>query len=108
MSTRVCIFMLFSFFLSFGSICKIQRGRSTERFANETAQIPSELDVVNGSIYAKVTLQSGFRFGPYQIKWTNEPIDKTVAWEVSALQISYIFTINFDYSSFESPTTYRW
>lgn len=47
---------------------------------------PSELDIQNGSIYAKVTLQRGFQFGPYSIKWTNEPTDKHVAWEVSKIE----------------------
>lgn len=54
---------------------------------NEMAQIPPppELSIQNGTIYAKVTLPRGFQFGPYPIKWTNEPIDKSVAWEVSEL-----------------------
>lgn len=52
---------------------------------SELAQIPPppELDIQNGSIYAKFTLQRGFRFGPYPIKWANEPTDRNVAWEVS-------------------------
>lgn len=45
---------------------------------------PQDLDIQNGSIYAKVMLHCGHRFGPYAIKWTNEPLDKSVAWEVSA------------------------
>lgn len=45
---------------------------------------PPELDVQSGSIFAKIILQRGFRFGPYPMKWTSEPIDKNIAWEVSS------------------------
>ncbi|XP_031634878.1 histone-lysine N-methyltransferase PRDM16-like isoform X2 [Contarinia nasturtii] len=61
-----------------------KRGRSAEQMLSELAYLspPPELDVQNGSIYAKVTLHRGFQFGPYPIKWTAEPTDKNVAWEV--------------------------
>lgn len=51
----------------------------------ELAQIPPpvELDVQDGMTYAKFPLQRGFRFGPYPMKWTTDPIDKNIAWEVS-------------------------
>lgn len=63
----------------------MKRGRSTEQMPNDMlSQIPPpELDIQNGSIYAKVTLHRGFQIGPYPIKWTNDPMDKNVAWEVS-------------------------
>lgn len=40
------------------------------------------LELKNGSIYAKINLTQEFRLGPYQTKWTNEPIDENVAWKV--------------------------
>ncbi|XP_055306423.1 transcription factor hamlet-like isoform X2 [Sitodiplosis mosellana] len=62
-----------------------KRERSAERMPIElTTQIPPppELDIQNGSIHAKFTLPRGYRFGPYAIKWTNEPTDRNVAWEI--------------------------
>lgn len=44
---------------------------------------PSELDIQSGAVYAKVTLQCGFRFGPYSMKWTSEPTYRNISWEVS-------------------------
>lgn len=77
----MCVFVLYLIELK-------QRGRSAEQMSNEMAP-PLELDVQNGSIYAKVTLQRGFQFGPYSIKWTNDPKDKNVAWEVSQMNNSH-------------------
>lgn len=60
--------------------------RSAEQFFNEMARmqpLPQELDVQTGAVYAKVHLQRGIKFGPYPMKWTDEPLDKQMAWEVS-------------------------
>lgn len=48
---------------------------------------PQELDFANGTVYANTTLDRGTKFGPYPVKWTNEPIDKHLAWEVSELNM---------------------
>lgn len=50
---------------------------------------PQELEFQNGSVYAKSTIHRGTKYGPYPVKWTNEPIDKHLAWEVSSLFIPF-------------------
>lgn len=60
--------------------------RSAEQLFSEMARMqlpPPELDIQKGAVYAKVTLRCGHFFNPVAIKFTNEPLDKTVAWEVS-------------------------
>lgn len=44
---------------------------------------PQELDVQNGAVHARTALRRGHRFGPYEMKYTTEPVEKAFAWEVS-------------------------
>lgn len=44
---------------------------------------PQELDIQNGAVYTKVKLHRGRKFGPYPTEWTEKPMDKEFALEVS-------------------------
>lgn len=44
---------------------------------------PQELEFHHGTVYARTTIHKGTKYGPYAVKWTSEPIDKQLAWEVS-------------------------
>lgn len=63
----------------------IKQVTSTDQLLSELIrmQLPHELDIQNGAVYAKVTLQPGIKFGLSGIKWTENPLDKNVAWPVS-------------------------
>lgn len=61
--------------------------RSAEHLLTEMARMqppPHELDIQNGAVYTKVQLHRGHKFGPYPTEWTEKPIDKQFALEVSA------------------------
>lgn len=63
---------------------------------------PNELDIQNGAVYAKVTLQPGIKFGLSGIKWAENPVDKNVAWPVSICFIYWkLKNPNQDYNSIE-------
>lgn len=47
---------------------------------------PQEIEIRNGSAVTRTFVPQGVRFGPYPVRWTNEPIDKRGAWEVSNIQ----------------------
>lgn len=60
---------------------------SPEQLFNEMARMhlpPHEFDVQNGAIYTKTTIYHGFKFAFCPVKFTKEPINKNVAWEVSS------------------------
>lgn len=60
--------------------------RSTEQLINEMSQMhapPNDLDIRNGSVYARTTIGRGTKYGPFTGKLTNEPVDQRFAWEVS-------------------------
>lgn len=44
---------------------------------------PHDLDIRNGSVYARTTVGRGTKYGPFTGKLTNEPVDQRFAWEVS-------------------------
>lgn len=47
------------------------------------ARMTQDLDIQNGVVYAKSTLRRGVKFGPYPMRYVEEPQDKKFAWEVS-------------------------
>lgn len=60
--------------------------RSAEQLLTEMARMqppPHELDIQMGAIYTKVQLHRGHKFGPYRTEWTEKPMDKHFALEVS-------------------------
>lgn len=60
--------------------------RSAEQLLTEMARMqppPQELDIQNGAVYTKVQLHRGHKFGPYPTEWTEKPMDKHFALEVS-------------------------
>ena len=70
--------------------------RTTEQLLTEMARLqgpPPELDIELGSVYARTQILRGTRYGPFLGKWTNEPIDKRFAWEVSGLCFFFLFLI---------------
>lgn len=48
---------------------------------------PQELDFQNGTVYANSSIRRGTKYGPYPVKWSHEPLDKHLAWEVSEVFI---------------------
>lgn len=55
-------------------------------------KIPQELDIKNGAVYTKIPLHRGIKYGPYAVKWNNEPMDKEFSWEVRDFQFTIICT----------------
>lgn len=41
------------------------------------------LDVRNGAVFAKAKINKGTKFGPFIAKFTDKPLDRRFAWEVS-------------------------
>lgn len=54
------------------------------------SSLPHELDIRNGIVSAKIPIPRGARFGPFEGKWTNEPVDQRYAWEVSNLNFFFL------------------
>ncbi len=51
-----------------------------------------DLDIQNGTVFAKATISRGTKFGPFEGKFTSDPIDRRFAWEVSHLLIYFTFS----------------
>lgn len=51
--------------------------------------LPSELELRDAGIYAKISISRGTRYGPFQGKWASVPQDTRFAWEVSFCKIPY-------------------
>lgn len=47
---------------------------------------PPEIDLRNGFVCAKQLIPQYSRYGPFQGKWTSDPLEKQFVWEVSALR----------------------
>ena len=41
------------------------------------------LDIRNGAVFAKAKINKGTKFGPFIAKFTDKPLDRRFAWEVS-------------------------
>lgn len=41
------------------------------------------LDVNNGAVYSKAKIIKGTKYGPFIAKFTDKPLDRRFAWEVS-------------------------
>jgi hypothetical protein len=41
------------------------------------------LDIRNGAVFAKTKINKGTKFGPFIAKFTDKPLDRRFAWEVS-------------------------
>lgn len=54
------------------------------------SSLPHELDIRNGIVSAKIPIPRGARFGPFEGKWTNEPVDQRYAWEVSNFNFFFL------------------
>lgn len=44
--------------------------------------LPSELVVKGGGVFAKANISSGTKYGPFIGKWETQPSDRRFAWEV--------------------------
>lgn len=49
-----------------------------------------ELDIRIGRVFTKSSLHRGTRYGPYQLKWTSDPIVRELSWEVSNIYFQKI------------------
>jgi hypothetical protein len=52
------------------------------RFLHDQTQ---NLDVRNGAVFSKAKVNKGTKFGPFIAKFTDKPLDRRFAWEVSQL-----------------------
>lgn len=52
--------------------------------------LPSELVLKSGGIFARANIPVGTKYGPFNGKWETQPLDRRYAWEVS---LKY-FTLN--------------
>lgn len=46
---------------------------------------PCEFDIKTGSVYSKVLLHRGRKYGPYAVAFTGNPSNKETCWEVSKI-----------------------
>lgn len=44
--------------------------------------LPSDLVLKSGGIYAKTNIPIGTKYGPFNGKWETQPLDRRYAWEV--------------------------
>lgn len=49
------------------------------------------LDIRNGAVFAKAKINKGAKFGPFIAKFTDKPLDRRFAWEVSRQIIFFLF-----------------
>lgn len=54
--------------------------------------LPSELEIREKGVYARVTISKGTRYGPFQGKWAGSPQDTRFAWEVSTIYFQFELT----------------
>lgn len=75
--------------------------RSTEQLLSEIAKMqgpPPELEIKDGSVFTHKFLHRGTKYGPYTVKYTDQPVDRQFAWEVSQLtfyEFSFLYSVNF-------------
>lgn len=50
------------------------------RFLHEQTH---NLDVRHGAVFAKAKINKGTKYGPFIAKFTDKPLDRRFAWEVS-------------------------
>jgi hypothetical protein len=48
------------------------------------------LDIRNGAVFAKAKINKGAKFGPFIAKFTDKPLDRRFAWEVSRHNCFYL------------------
>lgn len=48
-----------------------------------SGSLPSELELRETGVFAKISICKGTRYGPFQGKWASVPQDPRFAWEVS-------------------------
>lgn len=44
---------------------------------------PQELEIKDGAVVTHKFLHRGTKYGPYTVKYTDQPVDRQFAWEVS-------------------------
>lgn len=44
---------------------------------------PQELEIKDGAVFTHKFLHRGTKYGPYTVKYTDQPVDRQFAWEVS-------------------------
>lgn len=62
--------------------------RSTEQLLSEIAKMqgpPQELEIKDGAVFTHKFLHRGTKYGPYTVKYTDQPVDRQFAWEVSSI-----------------------
>lgn len=52
--------------------------------------LPSELEVRGSSLYTRMPVPRGTRYGPYMGKWMARPLDQRFSWEVRLLIINFL------------------
>ncbi|XP_073962070.1 transcription factor hamlet-like isoform X3 [Choristoneura fumiferana] len=60
---------------------KIKGGKDDEILENDL-NLPIELVLKNGGVFARVNIPSGTKYGPFIGKWETQPLDTRYAWEV--------------------------
>lgn len=66
--------------------------RSTEQLLSEIAKMqgpPQELEIKDGAVFTHKFLHRGSKYGPYTVKYTDQPVDRQFAWEVSSMLFFY-------------------
>lgn len=56
------------------------------RFLQDQAR---NLEVRNGSVFAKEKVARGTKYGPFIAKFTDKPLDRRFAWEVSGVHSTF-------------------
>ncbi|KAJ6648652.1 Transcription factor hamlet [Pseudolycoriella hygida] len=64
--------------------------RSTEQLLSEIAKMqgpPQELEIKDGRVFTHKFLHRGTKYGPYTVKYTDQPVDRQFAWEAIERQM---------------------
>lgn len=56
--------------------------------------VPSDLILKSGGVYARASIPIGTKYGPFNGKWETQPLDRRYAWEVSFNIFTYFLNIS--------------
>lgn len=76
------------------------------RFLQDHTQ---NLDIRTDSVAAKAKIAKGTKFGPFIAKFTEKPLDRRYAWEVSEIfTLKFMFTLAFRACEYVEPENLRY
>lgn len=56
---------------------------------NSEYNLPNELEIKNGGVFARCSIPVGNKYGPFTGKWESKLVDRRYAWEVSFFSLKH-------------------